>query len=144
MGQQRQNSVDFASLTTKQAISIKLATTVSHSFFYVTLTLKMFVWLDHLVTFNCFQAEECLKNEKCFTSYFCTVTLSLLLNISQTEDLLLLFPKLLRSSLVNSRTQAIVCDDLGMIDYVIYSNVGSDKFDMKTKQKADLLECKAL
>lgn len=47
---------------------------------------------------------------------------------------------LLRSSLVNGRTQAIVCDDLGMIDYVIYSNVGSDKFDMKTKQKADLLE----
>lgn len=44
---------------------------------------------------------------------------------------------------MNSRTQAIVCDDLGMIDYVIYSNVGSDKFDMKTKQKADLLECKS-
>lgn len=47
---------------------------------------------------------------------------------------------LLRSSLVNSRTQAIVCDDLGMTDYVIYSNVGTDKIDMKTKQKADLLE----
>lgn len=47
---------------------------------------------------------------------------------------------LLRSSLVNSRTQAIVCDDLGMTDYIIYSNVSSEKVDMKTKQKADLLE----
>ncbi|KAL8611812.1 hypothetical protein ACOMHN_053533 [Nucella lapillus] len=47
---------------------------------------------------------------------------------------------LLRSSLVNSRTQSIVCDDLGMLDFVIYNNTGTDKFDMKTKQKADLLE----
>lgn len=52
--------------------------------------------------------------------------------------------QLLRSSLVNSRTQSIVCDDLGMTDYVIYSNTGSDKIDMKTKQKADLLECESL
>ena len=33
--------------TLKQEINIKLATTVGH--FYVTLTLKMFIWLDHLV-----------------------------------------------------------------------------------------------
>ena len=33
---------------TKQAISIKLAAAVGHSF-QVTLTLQMFIWLDHLV-----------------------------------------------------------------------------------------------
>ena len=33
--------------TTKQALSIKLATTVG--LFYVTLTLKMFIWLEQLV-----------------------------------------------------------------------------------------------
>ena len=31
----------------KQATSIKFATTVGH--FYVTLTLQMFIWLDHFV-----------------------------------------------------------------------------------------------
>ncbi|XP_076455458.1 ribonuclease 3-like [Babylonia areolata] len=50
---------------------------------------------------------------------------------------------LLRSSLVNSRTQSIVCDDLGMTNYVIYekgNERGNDTAEMKTKQKADLLE----
>ena len=49
VGQQRQKqiSIDFTS-TTKQTISIKLATTVAH-FFYTTLTLKTFLWLDYLV-----------------------------------------------------------------------------------------------
>lgn len=44
---------------------------------------------------------------------------------------------LLRSSLVNNRTQAVVCDDLGMTKYVIYAN---PKSDIKTKDRADLLE----
>lgn len=44
---------------------------------------------------------------------------------------------LLRSSLVNNRTQAVVCDDLGMTRYVIYAN---PKSDIKTKDRADLLE----
>lgn len=44
---------------------------------------------------------------------------------------------LLRSSLVNNRTQAVVCDDLGMTKYAVYSN---PKNDMKTKDRADLLE----
>ncbi|XP_067662742.1 ribonuclease 3-like [Haliotis asinina] len=47
---------------------------------------------------------------------------------------------LLRSSLVNNRTQSIVCDDLGMPAYVIYDKQGREKIEMKTKEKADLLE----
>lgn len=44
---------------------------------------------------------------------------------------------LLRSSLVNNRTQAVVCDDLGMTKFAIYSN---PKSELKTKDRADLLE----
>nr|WJN65753.1 Drosha transcript 2068 [Hypothenemus hampei] len=44
---------------------------------------------------------------------------------------------LLRSSLVNNRTQAVVCDDLGMSQYALYSN---PKPELKTKDRADLLE----
>ncbi|XP_054736824.1 ribonuclease 3 [Anastrepha obliqua] len=44
---------------------------------------------------------------------------------------------LLRSSLVNNRTQAVVCDDLGMTKYAVYSN---PKVELKTKDRADLLE----
>ena len=48
--------------------------------------------------------------------------------------------QLLRSSLVNNRTQSIVCDDLGMYQYVIYAETRGESLDMKTKEKADLLE----
>lgn len=48
--------------------------------------------------------------------------------------------QLLRSSLVNNRTQSIVCDDLGISDYVIFSDSKGEKQDKKTKEKADLLE----
>ncbi|XP_054713969.1 ribonuclease 3-like [Uloborus diversus] len=44
---------------------------------------------------------------------------------------------LLRSSLVNNRTQAVVCQDLGMVEYAIYPH---DKVELKPKDKADLLE----
>lgn len=44
---------------------------------------------------------------------------------------------LLRSSLVNNRTQSVVCDDLGMVNYALYAN---PKADLKTKDRADLLE----
>lgn len=44
---------------------------------------------------------------------------------------------LLRSSLVNNRTQSVVCDDLGMTQYAVYS---TPKPDLKTKDRADLLE----
>ncbi|CAG9859292.1 unnamed protein product [Phyllotreta striolata] len=44
---------------------------------------------------------------------------------------------LLRSSLVNNRTQAVVCDDLDMSKYAIYNN---PKAELKTKDRADLLE----
>lgn len=44
---------------------------------------------------------------------------------------------MLRSSLVNNRTQAVVCDDLGMANYAVYNN---PKAELKTKDRADLLE----
>ncbi|ODN01408.1 Ribonuclease 3 [Orchesella cincta] len=44
---------------------------------------------------------------------------------------------LLRSSLVNNRTQSLVCDDLGM---PLYAMRGDPKSEMKTKDRADLLE----
>ncbi|CAG9823289.1 unnamed protein product [Phaedon cochleariae] len=44
---------------------------------------------------------------------------------------------LLRSSLVNNRTQAVVCDDLDMSKYAVYNN---PKAELKTKDRADLLE----
>ncbi|XP_014259124.1 ribonuclease 3 [Cimex lectularius] len=44
---------------------------------------------------------------------------------------------LLRSSLVNNRTQAVVCNDLGIAAYAIYAN---PKAELKTKDRADLLE----
>jgi len=44
---------------------------------------------------------------------------------------------LLRSSLVNNRTQSVVCDDLGMTKYAVYAN---PKGEIKVKDKADLLE----
>nr|XP_040577073.1 ribonuclease 3-like [Lepeophtheirus salmonis] len=44
---------------------------------------------------------------------------------------------LLRSSIVNNRTQSVVCDDLGIPRFARFSN---PKADLKTKDKADLLE----
>ncbi|GIX85271.1 ribonuclease 3 [Caerostris darwini] len=44
---------------------------------------------------------------------------------------------LLRSSLVNNRTQAVVCGDLGMMQFAIYPYF---KVELKPKDKADLLE----
>lgn len=38
---------------------------------------------------------------------------------------------------MNNRTQAVVCDDLGMTKYAVYSN---PKAELKTKDRADLLE----
>ena len=43
---------------------------------------------------------------------------------------------LLRSSLVNNRTQTVVCDDLGMADYLNHRTKGP----LRTKDRADLLE----
>nr|SZF06515.1 Ribonuclease 3 [Psoroptes ovis] len=44
---------------------------------------------------------------------------------------------LLRSSLVNNKTQSVVCDDLGIIDMTQYNSI---KSELKTKDRADLLE----
>lgn len=38
---------------------------------------------------------------------------------------------------MNNRTQAVVCDDLGMSNYAVYNN---PKAELKTKDRADLLE----
>lgn len=66
------------------------------------------------------------------------------LQIIASEYLYKFFPEhheghlsLLRSSLVNNRTQAVVCDDLGMTEFALYAN---PKHDIKTKDRADLLE----
>ena len=53
------------------------------------------------------------------------------------------YPQLLRSSLVNNRNQAIVCDDLGMTVYVISADTKPAKGELpslKTKERADLVE----
>ena len=41
---------------------------------------------------------------------------------------------------MNKRTQSVVCDDLGMTDYVIYADNRFENLEMKQKEKADLLE----
>lgn len=44
---------------------------------------------------------------------------------------------LLRSSIVNNRTQAVVCDDIGIS---IYAQFANPKHELKVKDRADLLE----
>ena len=50
----------------------------------------------------------------------------------------------MRSSLVNNRTQAIICDDLGMTQYVINNDqTVKERMDNernKVKDKADIIE----
>lgn len=46
--------------------------------------------------------------------------------------------QLLRSSLVNNRTQAKVCQDINLPEYAMYNNPNSKP--TTTKHKADLLE----
>lgn len=60
-----------------------------------------------------------------------------LLGIDTIFIVISLLFQLLRSSLVNNRTQAVVCDDLGMANYAVYNN---PKAELKTKDRADLLE----
>ena len=50
--------------------------------------------------------------------------------------------QLLRSSLVNNRTQAEICDDLGLTDYIIAAEGRMDRAVLKTKERADLVEGK--
>ena len=44
---------------------------------------------------------------------------------------------LLRSSIVNNRTQSVVCDDLGITEYALFH---VPKKELKVKDRADLLE----
>ena len=62
-----------------------------------------------------------------------------------SETCLSVYPsQLLRSSLVNNRTQAIICDDLGMTQYVINNDqTVKERIDNernKVKDKADIIE----
>lgn len=41
---------------------------------------------------------------------------------------------------MNNRTQSIVSDDLGMSEHIIHAETRGESLDMKTKEKADLLE----
>ena len=55
---------------------------------------------------------------------------------STPRRLTLQFPNF-RSSIVNNRTQAVVCDDLGITEYALFA---VPKKDLKVKDRADLLE----
>lgn len=50
-------------------------------------------------------------------------------------------PQLLRSSLVNNRTQAKVAEELGMQEFAITNDKTKRPVVLRTKTLADLLEC---
>ena len=52
-----------------------------------------------------------------------------------------LCPQLLRSSLVNNRTQAKVAEELGMQEFAITNDKTKRPVALRTKTLADLLEC---
>lgn len=54
----------------------------------------------------------------------------------------LLFAQLLRSSLVNNRTQAKVAEELGMQEFAITNDKTKRPVALRTKTLADLLECR--
>lgn len=53
------------------------------------------------------------------------------------------FGQLLRSSLVNNRTQAKVAEELGMQEYAITNDKTKRPVALRTKTLADLLECES-
>jgi dsRNA-specific ribonuclease len=53
------------------------------------------------------------------------------------------FYQLLRSSLVNNRTQAKVAEELGMQEYAITNDKTKRPVALRTKTLADLLECES-
>lgn len=53
------------------------------------------------------------------------------------------FDQLLRSSLVNNRTQAKVAEELGMQEYAITNDKTKRPVALRTKTLADLLECES-
>ena len=55
----------------------------------------------------------------------------------------ILFGQLLRSSLVNNRTQAKVAEELGMQEYAITNDKTKRPVALRTKNLADLLECES-
>lgn len=57
-------------------------------------------------------------------------------------DPLFVHPQLLRSSLVNNRTQAKVAEELGMQEFAITNDKTKRPVALRTKTLADLLECR--
>lgn len=56
-------------------------------------------------------------------------------------DAVFVCPQLLRSSLVNNRTQAKVAEELGMQEFAITNDKTKRPVALRTKTLADLLEC---
>lgn len=74
--------------------------------------------------------------------YVCAVDLPPLLPaLWQADAKTLLLFQLLRSSLVNNRTQAKVAEELGMQEYAITNDKTKRPVALRTKTLADLLEC---
>ena len=69
-----------------------------------------------------------------------------ILHLKKLFLLTYVYLQLLRSSLVNNKTQSLVSEELGMVDYVIHADHPSDirepQPSLRMKHKADLLECK--
>ena len=60
-----------------------------------------------------------------------------------SKGISILFGQLLRSSLVNNRTQAKVAEELGMQEYAITNDKTKRPVALRTKTLADLLECES-
>ena len=58
-------------------------------------------------------------------------------NLSYKMNFNWFFNHYFRSSIVNNRTQAVVCDDLGITEFALFA---VPKKDLKIKDRADLLE----
>lgn len=70
---------------------------------------------------------------------FCSL---LLVIVTKEWNLFLL--QLLRSSLVNNRTQAKVAEELGMQEFAITNDKTKRPVTLRTKTLADLLECELI
>lgn len=66
----------------------------------------------------------------------------LLVIVTKEWNLFLL--QLLRSSLVNNRTQAKVAEELGMQEFAITNDKTKRPVTLRTKTLADLLECELI
>lgn len=73
--------------------------------------------------------------------FFCFVFYVFCCEFCVNAARLLLRSQLLRSSLVNNRTQAKVAEELGMQEFAITNDKTKRPVVLRTKTLADLLEC---